>query len=296
MSLAPVFSIIIPTYNRAHLIGKAIESILCQDFPDFEILVVDDGSEDNTKEVVENFKDDRIYYYKKQNAERGAARNYGAARAKGFYVNFFDSDDLMYPNHLSVANKLIATEKKPEFFHLAYDYQLIDGRVVDKVNNFEESIQKAILFENRLSCNGVFLRKEIADQFPFEENRALASSEDWELWIRLVSRFRLYYSHEITSSVVSHDQRSLRTIAAENVVVRDLLLIEKLRQDPEVMHNYGRSFNRFVADRYTFFMLCFTEQRKKADVFKWGKQAFRVYPLIIITKRFLASLKNSILQ
>ncbi len=292
----PVFSIIIPTYNRAHLIDKTIKSVLLQDFKDFEVLVVDDGSNDNTEEIVKGFTDARIQYHKKNNGERGAARNYGAARARGFYINFFDSDDLMYPNHLRVAHKLIETADKPEFFHLGYDQKLEDGSVIAWVNNFDDSIQRVILFDNKLSCNGVFLRKEIASQFPFEENRVLASSEDWQLWIRLVSRFRLHYSNEITSSVVNHDQRSLLTIAAEKVVARDLLLIEKLRGDLAVMRYYGRSFNRFVADRYTFFMLCFTEQRKKTEVLKWGKQAIMIFPLILMSKRFLASVKNSLLQ
>jgi glycosyltransferase involved in cell wall biosynthesis len=291
----PLFSIIIPTYNRAHLIAKTIESVLLQNFKDFEILVVDDGSKDNTEEVVKSFTDVRIKYHKKSNGERGAARNYGAVRAGGLYINFFDSDDLMYPHHLSVANKLIETVDKPEFFHLAFDQKLEDGSVIARVNNFDDSIQRVILFDNKLSCNGVFLRREIASQFPFEEDRAMASSEDWELWIRLISRFRLHYSNEITSSVVNHEQRSLFTIAAEKVVTRDLLLIQNIRRDSTVMENYGRSFNRFVADRYTFFMLCFSEQRKKSEVLKWGKKAIRVFPLILMSKRFLASIKNNLL-
>src|SRR5687767_9278561 len=99
--MSPVFSIVIPTYNRAHLIKKTIESVLAQDFADFELLVVDDGSKDDTESVVSSFTDKRVHYFKKQNGERGAARNFGAARAKGSYLNFFDSDDLLYRNHLS---------------------------------------------------------------------------------------------------------------------------------------------------------------------------------------------------
>ncbi len=294
-STSPLFSIVIPTYNRAHLICKTIESILQQEFLDFEILVVDDGSKDNTEEVVNTFTDRRIQYYKKQNAERGAARNYGSKHAKGLYVNFFDSDDLMYPNHLLVASKLIASVSNPEFLHLAYDYKLEDGSVTNQVNNFDETTQRAIIFNNRLSCNGVFLRKDIATQFPFEENRVLASSEDWELWIRLTTRYKLYFSNEITSSVVNHDQRSLFTIPAPKVISRDLFLIDKLKADPIVMTAYGDSFNKYIAERYTFFMLCLSEQKQRGEVWKWASRAFRVYPLILVSKRFLASIKNSIL-
>lgn len=291
---SPAFSIVIPTYNRAHLIGKTLDSILKQKFTDFEVLVVDDGSKDNTEEVLRKFTDPRVQYFKKENAERGAARNYGAARASGAYINFFDSDDLMYDNHLAEAMNVITQRNNPEMFHLAYDYQLPDGTVVNVINNFDDSTQDAVLFDNKLSCNGVFLRKDIANQFRFCEERPLASSEDWELWIRLLCRFPLIYSNVVTSSVVNHDQRSLLTIAANKVVARDLLLLEKLRQDPVVMKRYGSSFRKFEASRYTFFMLCFNEQKQKSQVARWGKAAFRTYPLILLSRRFLASVKNSI--
>jgi len=293
---SPIFSLVIPTYNRAHLICKTIESVLQQDFHNFEVVIVDDGSTDNTEEVVGKFTDKRIQYYKKENAERGAARNFGSAKAKGMYINFFDSDDLMYPNHLSAANRLFSTTGEPEFFHLGYDYKLENGTILNQVNNFDEAIKDVVLFDNKLSCNGVFLRQDIAREFAFEEDRVLASSEDWELWIRLVSRFKLHFSNEITSSVVNHDQRSLRTIPAEKVVTRDLLFIEKLRQDSVVMRNYGPSFKRFVAERYTFFMLSYAEQQQRAEVWRWATRAFRVHPLILGSKRFLASIKNSILK
>jgi len=292
----PIFSIIVPTYNRVHFIQKTLESILSQDFIDFEIIVVDDGSRDDTDKIVGKFTDKRIQYFKKENGERGVARNYGTQKAKGLYMNFFDSDDLMYPNHLSTAYALITSLSKPEIIHLGYDYKFGDGRIITKVNTFDDTIQNVIKFDNKLSCNGVFLRNDIAKTFPFEESRKLASSEDWELWLRLISRFKLHYCNEITSSVINHDQRSLHTISADKVVERDLFLIEKLKQDPVVMVNFGKSFNKFTADRYTFFMLSFAEQRQQAEVWSWGIKAFRVYPLILLNKRFLASLKNITLK
>lgn len=296
MPYDPKFSIIIPTYNRAHLIGKTIASVLRLDFEDFEVLVVDDGSRDNTAEVVTAIGDGRLHYFKKENAERGAARNFGARKAKGEYVNFFDSDDLMYPNHLRVAGRVIEAAGSPEFIHLAYDYRLEDGELQFEVSNFDDTVADRILFDNKLSCNGVFLRRDIALKYPFVEERELASSEDWELWIRLLCRFRLHYSNEITSSVINHDQRSLRTIAAEKVVTRDLLFIAKLEQDDEVMRKYGRSFRRFVAERYTFFMLCFASQGQGLRVLRWGIRAFAIHPLILTSKRFLASIKNCIIK
>src|SRR5690554_6195096 len=102
-SKSPFFSIVIPTYNRAEIIGETIQSVINQSFSDFELLIVDDGGTDETDKVVATFPDKRITYFKKENAERGAARNFGANKSKGKYLNFLDSDDLLYPNHLETA-------------------------------------------------------------------------------------------------------------------------------------------------------------------------------------------------
>ena len=96
-----LFSIIIPTYNRASLIKETINSVLLQDYPNFEIIIVDDGSTDDTENIVKSIEDSRINYHKKTNAERGAARNFGIKLAKGEYITFLDSDDILYVNHLT---------------------------------------------------------------------------------------------------------------------------------------------------------------------------------------------------
>src|SRR5688572_6318319 len=101
MKAKPFISVIIPCYNRASMIGKTIRSLQQQDYNDYEILVIDDGSTDNTEQVINEIADARTSYFKKLNEERAAARNYGAGLAKGSYLNFFDSDDLALPNHLS---------------------------------------------------------------------------------------------------------------------------------------------------------------------------------------------------
>ena len=185
MSEPVFFSIVMPTYNRGHLIGMSIESVLNQTFKSFELLIVDDGSTDKTEEVVKKFENSQITYFKKDNSERGAARNFGASKARGRYINFFDSDDLMYSHHLERAKAFVDANSKPEWFHLGYDFKGPDGVVQRNVDYFDESVQEIVLFDNKLSCNGVFIRNDIAREFPFEENRVLASSEDWELWIRL---------------------------------------------------------------------------------------------------------------
>jgi hypothetical protein len=140
----------------------------------------------------------------------------------------------------------------------------------------------------------VFIRKDILNQNLFHENRRLASSEDWELWIRLLAQYPLLFDNTITSSVVNHDARSLFTIPADKVIARDELLIQLLHVNPLVQKIYRNQFNKFIAERYSFFMLCLSEQKRKKEVFNWAYRAFKIYPRILFTKRYLASIKNSI--
>jgi len=90
----PEISVIIPTYNRSSLAREAVESVLAQTFADFEVLVIDDGSTDNTKQVIESIQDNRIKYSYKDNGGVSSARNMGIGNASGAFIAFLDSDDL----------------------------------------------------------------------------------------------------------------------------------------------------------------------------------------------------------
>jgi glycosyltransferase involved in cell wall biosynthesis len=98
--MMPIFSIIIPTHNRRHLVPRAITSVLQQSLADIELIVVDDGSTDDTREVVEGIDDARLIYVSQRNAGAAAARNHGARLATGSYLTFLDSDDEALPDWL----------------------------------------------------------------------------------------------------------------------------------------------------------------------------------------------------
>lgn len=97
---APIFSVIIPTRNRSALLRKCVESVIRQKFQDWELIVIDDGSEDDTAELVKGFVDERIQYYFQEHKERSSARNHGIVEASGRYVCFIDDDDYVLDNYL----------------------------------------------------------------------------------------------------------------------------------------------------------------------------------------------------
>lgn len=106
----PVFSVIIPVYNRAELLKRTVGSVLRQDFTDFEVLVIDDGSSDDIRSVVNGFSDGRIRYFRQVNRGASAARNAGIDLARGDYVAFLDSDDVYLPHHLAAMHALLLSE------------------------------------------------------------------------------------------------------------------------------------------------------------------------------------------
>jgi glycosyltransferase involved in cell wall biosynthesis len=105
--VAPFFSVVIPAYNRARVLPGAIDSVLRQTDQDFEIIVVDDGSTDNPKAVVDDFHDPRVRYERKENGGGGSARNRGIDLARGRFVAFLDSDDEFLPHHLAAMRRIV---------------------------------------------------------------------------------------------------------------------------------------------------------------------------------------------
>jgi glycosyltransferase involved in cell wall biosynthesis len=105
--VTPLFSVIIPVFNRADVLAAAISSVLDQTCADFEIIVVDDGSRDDPRSVVESFSDPRIRFHRQDNRGGGAARNAGIDLARGRYVAFLDSDDRYLPGHLQAMRALL---------------------------------------------------------------------------------------------------------------------------------------------------------------------------------------------
>lgn len=112
--MSPLFSVIIPTFNRAKLIGETLDSLHSQTFQDYELLVIDDGSSDGTLDVVRRL-DNQARVFEQNHSGCAAARNFGARQAKGEYLAFLDSDDLLFPWSLEVFAKVIRNHNHPAF-------------------------------------------------------------------------------------------------------------------------------------------------------------------------------------
>lgn len=202
------FSIVIPTYNRAHLLSHAIQSVIGQTLLDWELIVVDDGSTDNTREVVMSFEDMRITYIYQSNAERSAARNCGIAHAKGDYICFLDSDDYFLPQRLELIWQSLYDFKFKEKF--TYTGLLIENNGVFNEVNIQPNTES--VFDNIVTSvihsQQVCIARDLFSTNRF--NTEIRIGEDTELWLR-IARFHtpVYLAKQATVVVVDHQDRSV---------------------------------------------------------------------------------------
>jgi glycosyltransferase involved in cell wall biosynthesis len=181
----PKTSVIIPAYNQARYLNQAIESVLNQTDPDFELVVVDDGSTDDTAQIAHTFSDKRLRYIYQENRGLSAARNAGIHHTSAPFITFLDSDDVFLPEKISCLAE--ALQQHPEFGLVAGQAIPIDeeglriGKIFDKPIPKEPSL---LLLGNPLHVGSVMLRRECQEKVgDFDES--LRSYEDWDMWLRL---------------------------------------------------------------------------------------------------------------
>ena len=192
MKNQPLVSVIIPTYNKSQYLREAIKSVLNQTYKNIEVIVVDDGSTDNTKEIVESFNDSRIIYIFQENKGPAIARNTGIKKAQGEYIAFLDSDDLWLKEKLE--KQVDFMEKNSEIGLLGTGcYEVTDkGKIIGKkifpIKN--KILQKDLIKYNSFIQSSVMIRKEVFDKVGLYD-KSFRESEDYELWLRIAENYKI---------------------------------------------------------------------------------------------------------
>lgn len=209
----PLFSVIIALYNKENFIESTLKSALNQDFKDFEILIINDGSSDKSEEKVFQFQDARIRYFSKANEGASATRNFGIEKASGKYIAFLDADDYWYPTFLE--NMVAMIEKFPDekVFSSAIElgtknrifkatYSIPKELEIIKTNFFKASYNQAAIF----TSSAVFEKTvfNVAGNFDV----TLKTDEDTDLWIRIGLKYPIIFSWKIGARY-NYDKKGL---------------------------------------------------------------------------------------
>jgi len=226
----PLVSIILPTYNREQELPRAIKSVLEQTFTHFELLVVDDGSTDNSAEVVAGFDDARIRYIKHDHRRGGgAARNSGIRHSESAYIAFQDSDDEWLPDKLARQMRRFR-EAPPEVGAFYCGYIRVGPGATEQyfpqphIRRTEGEILESLLLENFIGTPTLIVRRECFDRVGLFDER-LTRFQDWELMIRIAGAYRVgfipeallraYYSAENITSGHDHSLAEAEALILE---------------------------------------------------------------------------------
>lgn len=200
----PLISVIIPTYNRAHLLGETLNSVIAQTYSNWECLVVDDGSTDYTKELLEFYqaKDSRISYYVRPHTKKkgaNACRNYGFKLSNGQYINWFDDDDLMHPEKLEIQMQALTAS---DYKFSVCQSEVFDDQSGKSLGLRHNKISTPTPFQDYLKMNIIWLTQAPLWKRDFLESQnlyfdeKLKAAQEWEFHCRILNVLSEYHTTE----------------------------------------------------------------------------------------------------
>jgi glycosyltransferase involved in cell wall biosynthesis len=242
------------------LIAKGIESVLNQSFNDWELIIVDDGSTDNTKEIIESFNDPRIKYVFQQNAERSVARNNGIRHASSDWICFLDSDDYFLSNHLETFHSFIKDTNPGPSFIVTGGYDEKEGAFVEKPLYEIDSGQhpaKFILDQTTITPISVCIHKTCLKKHKFIEKYKKSYWEDTHLWIRLAIDFPFYQLSNFTNVLAEHKGRSVNSkITMERVNDHISMIMHLFENYQNLLANSltTTDYKKYIDRKYRMFL------------------------------------------
>jgi glycosyltransferase involved in cell wall biosynthesis len=282
----PLVSVVIPSYNRAQYIAETIESVLAQTYPNIEVIVIDDGSTDDTAKVVERFAH-QIRYVIQENSERGASRNHGLRLATGEYIAFLDSDDLWLPRMAEQCVDYL--EARPDVGVVYADAMQIDDRGnelrVLRVRGPSGQVTDSLLERTFIFMAAHLVRTSAVREIGgFCEDRQLSGSEDWEMWVRLSLRTRFAYLPNIVGKVRTHPGNTMSDAAAMRRSTA--CAAELFHRSPRLASAHGKAVRRMDARVALVNAINYCSQKEPKLTVGFLRDALAAHPSIILDPRF----------
>jgi glycosyltransferase involved in cell wall biosynthesis len=292
----PLVSVIIPSYNRSHLIGETIESVLSQTFNDFELIVVDDGSTDNTREVVDRYGRSVKYIYQR-NQGRSAARNQGIKAAGGELIAFIDSDDLWLPDKLYYQVEMLANDVESGLVYT--DYEFVDSRLspLSKPPIYvshplrEGRILEHLLTFDFIPPSTVMVRRECLNVAGLFDTGLRLGTEDWDFLLRLVKLYKVSYVKQACALIRVHEGNTAPHDIASGtiqVLLRHLQQVSTKKALGDKWQVVYRSRYRSVGDYYY-------NRGQMQTALKYYLKALRVCPLYLFDTQMASLLVKTVL-
>lgn len=287
----PKVSVIIPTYNCEKYICEAIDSVLNQTFQDFEIIVVNDGSTDNTKDVLAKYNG-RIRYFYQENKGVSSARNMGIKEANGEYIAFLDSDDMWLKDKLKTQVKIL--DSRSEVTLVYGRAKRIDqhGIVLDIKPTYPAIDAEGLLEGNRISTMTVMARKACFEEVGLFD-KTIIVGEDTDMWIRIALRYKIVFLNEIQAIYRFHGGNISNNM--EEAYKGHIKILKKLFFQ-EVVNQFSKKNlkNLLSKEYYSLARIYFHKQMKYKLALKFALLSFRYNPMVGMN--FISKKDNLILK
>jgi len=228
------FSVVIPLYNKENHIQKTLNSVLSQSFTDFEIIIINDGSTDNSLDKVQEIKDSRINIYTTPNHGVSKARNTGILKSNSQYICFLDADDFWYENHLSQMKRLLDSFPECGLFATSYYRRINNILLKNKYHNIPNNEDWSGIIENYFDASlvnsiawtsTVMVPKFIFDNVGFfDEKITLGAGEDTDMWIRIALKYPVAFNNIVTGY---HNLDADNRITNSNTNFRQFINLDK---------------------------------------------------------------------
>jgi glycosyltransferase involved in cell wall biosynthesis len=274
----PLFSVIIPTYNRAQKVVRAVDSVLAQTFTNFDVWVIDDGSTDDTAQALTSYEG-RIHYCRQKNAGASSARNRGVRSSTGEYLAFLDSDDRWAPDKLESMAAAIAAHPDSGLFYSACEVVNEAGDVlwVDRSRAVQGSAYLPLLMGNFLALSSAVVRRDCLERAG-EFDPAVIPCEDWDVWLRIARWYPITLVPEtlVTFEYASADKLTAHTrkwLDAHDKVIEKAFTADR-SITPAVRKNV-RANQAYIKGRI------WVEARDDTKAGRWFREAIALHPTML---------------
>ena len=283
----PLISVIIPTFNREEHIGRCLDSVVTESFDDYQVVVVDNASTDDTAGVAGRYVDrmDLEIVVNDVNHERSFSRNRGAEIAGGRYLLFLDSDDELTSGALERAAEFIAGDPDRLFFF--QNLRIIDGSggTVYRPKVGRGTMDRVLAEGNPLSCSGVYVERELFLRHRFDEDSGLVGSEDWHCWIRVAAEHLPRICPGEGALLVDHSGRTSSVDSWRSAERRFARLTASLLQDGAACRFLAPNIGLFRATQAHYVAVMAAGQgHLMASMCRFGR-SLRHHPRLLFSRR-----------
>jgi glycosyltransferase involved in cell wall biosynthesis len=246
-----LISVIIPCYNQSQFLGAAIDSVLNQTYPCFEIIVIDDGSEDWTHSIVSHYSN--VHYIRQENQGLSGARNTGLQASQGKYLVFLDADDRLLPNALEVGLNCLRAHPHCAFVAGHHRYISTDGSLLTEfpARPIGRDHYLELLKRNYIAMHATVMYQRTALEEAGAFDTSLAACEDYELYLRIARRLPIYCHTQMIAEYRQHDENMSSDF--ELMIKTALQVLRRQRQYLKPNENYTKAYKEGMSSWREYF-------------------------------------------